>query len=102
MRYMHCFKCSHQWSAYVERRLQEFFDCQCIDDGQATAGFCPQNCWSMYVFAVVVFTTFLLNSTMVVPFITVILRYALDVGLLTALSSYQFVSGRASLAAACK
>jgi len=55
--------------------LQEFSDCQCIADGHATAGLCPQFCWSFYVFVVVVFGTFLLNSMMIVPFITVMLRY---------------------------
>jgi len=56
-------------------RLQEFFGCQCIEDGRATAGLCTQPCMSFYVFIVVIFVTFLCKSMMIVPIITVLLRY---------------------------
>ena len=54
--------------------LQEFFDCQCMEEGTATLGLCERHCGTFTVYLVAVFAIFFVTSMTVVPMMTAIMR----------------------------
>ena len=54
-----------------------YSNCSCIPDGLATAGFCSNDCWAIYPWAVVNFLASVFGAMKIMPNFVMIIRYGI-------------------------